>query len=277
MNDAPLVSAIVPTHNRPSLLAEALASVRAQTFTDYEIIVVSNGETADNRVLSQACASRYGACYFAIDRGNVSAARNAGISAAKGRWLAFLDDDDLWLPNKLELQLAEAERTGADMIECTNLDVSPDGSERPAREIFPQSWPHLKALCHQLWIPLPSNVLITKAAVDAVGGFDEKQIVNEDCELWRRVLWRHRAHRMPDVLTRRRIGHVSLSGNNLRTYRYELRHHIKMWFDTPDDLRWAIPRLRVLILRPIIKIIMPRVLRHPRKSWEALQLRRPAR
>src|SRR5260370_823595 len=109
----PLVSVIIPTHNRPGMLAEALASVRAQTFTDYEIIVVSNGESDDMRRASRDAAS--GCVYLELDRGNVSAARNFGMERAKGEWIAILDDDDLWPPNKLERQIAEAEATGADM------------------------------------------------------------------------------------------------------------------------------------------------------------------
>ncbi len=275
----PLVSVVVPTHNRPHMLAEALASVRAQTFSDYEIIVVSNGESADDINLSRAAAVRYGAAYYVLRDGNVSAARNFGINLARGQWIAFLDDDDVWLPAKLERQLAEAASTGADMIVCGHVDIKPDGSERPPKD-YPEGWPALKALCHQKWVALPSNVLITRAAVAAASGFDVRQVVNEDCDLWRRVAWRHRIHRMPDVLTKRRIGHVSLSGDSRRTYRYELRHQMKMLRDTPRDLRWALPSFVTLILRPVMKIITPAWLRQPRKHWEALRpllLRQPRR
>src|SRR5258708_39467781 len=96
----PLVSIVVPTINRPKMLAEALASVRAQNFTDYEIIVVSNGE--NDEMCRQSREAAAGCIYLELDHGNVSAARNAGIAQANGEWIAFLDDDDLWLPHKLE-------------------------------------------------------------------------------------------------------------------------------------------------------------------------------
>ena len=101
-----LVSVVVPTHDRPEMLVEALASVRAQTFTDYEIIVVSNGESAEMRRTSREVAA--GCVHLEFDCGNVSFARNAGIKRASGDWIAFLDDDDIWLANKLERQIAEA-------------------------------------------------------------------------------------------------------------------------------------------------------------------------
>src|SRR6266404_3543486 len=104
MSSSPCISVIVPTHNRPEMLAEALASVRSQTFTDYEIIVVSNGESAEMRRTSREVAA--GCVYLEFDCGNVSFARNAGIKRASGDWIAFLDDDDIWLANKLERQIA---------------------------------------------------------------------------------------------------------------------------------------------------------------------------
>jgi glycosyltransferase involved in cell wall biosynthesis len=79
----PMVSVVVPTHNRPEMLAQALASVHAQTFTDYEVIIVSNGESDEMRARSRACASGHGA-FFELPDGNVSAARNFASARARG-------------------------------------------------------------------------------------------------------------------------------------------------------------------------------------------------
>jgi glycosyltransferase involved in cell wall biosynthesis len=99
----PLVSVIIPTHNRPEMLAQALASVRAQTFTDYEIIVASNGEKQP--LLTKGIARIFECRLITLPVGNRSLARNAAINQARGRWIAFLDDDDLWHPRKLERQV----------------------------------------------------------------------------------------------------------------------------------------------------------------------------
>src|SRR5262245_34191351 len=125
----PLVTVIVPTHNRPGLLAEALASVRAQTFTDHAAIAVSNGHDSPTRRESQAVAADHNCRYFAISKGNQSAARNFAAAHGRCRWIAFLDDDDIWMPQKLERQLAEAECTGADMISCDYIEFHVDGRE----------------------------------------------------------------------------------------------------------------------------------------------------
>src|SRR5215831_17242003 len=128
----PLVSVVVPTHNRPEMLAEALASVRAQTFTDYEVIVVSNGESDDVRRASHEVAIAHGCLYLALPKGNLPAARNFGIERAKGEWIAFLDDDDLWLPNTLERLIAQARLAGADMIASDYIEFDHRG-EKPER------------------------------------------------------------------------------------------------------------------------------------------------
>src|SRR5258707_1388506 len=145
------VSCIIPTHNRPEMLAEALASVRAQTFTDYEIIVISNGESAQGRVASRTAAAAFDALYLELEEGNVSLARNFGIKRANGEWIAFLDDDDLWLPTKLERQLAEAERTDADMIAADWIEFHPDGRAKVSRPRCPDGWPYAKAIHHGYW------------------------------------------------------------------------------------------------------------------------------
>jgi glycosyltransferase involved in cell wall biosynthesis len=100
----PLVSVVIPTHHRSDMLAEALASVRAQTFTNYEIIVVSNGEMPENRKRSEAVTTAAGAAWSALPFGNSSAARNFGVAQAKGDWIAFLDDDDGCLKNSQSKQ-----------------------------------------------------------------------------------------------------------------------------------------------------------------------------
>ena len=97
------VSVIIPTYNRAALVGEAIGSVLAQSWRGFELLVVDDGSTDDTREILTA----FGAAIKVIRhprRRGVSAARNAGIQAAKGEWLAFLDSDDLWLSPKLERQ-----------------------------------------------------------------------------------------------------------------------------------------------------------------------------
>ena len=100
----PKVSVIIPTYNRSLSVREAIESVLAQTYRDFELIVVDDG-SADN---TPSVLGSFGERIRGIRQANagVSAARNAGIRAAKGEWVAFLDSDDLWVPQKLERQMA---------------------------------------------------------------------------------------------------------------------------------------------------------------------------
>jgi len=258
----PLVSVIIPTHKRPKMLAEALASVRAQTFTDYEIIVVSNGESPDMRRASHESATAYDATYFALPHGNASVARNFGIGHAKGEWIALLDDDDLWLPNKLERQIAEAERTGADMLTCDFFEVYQDGHEIIRRHRCLEGWSYFKSICHRRWFAATGATLIRKRVIDEVGGFDPHQRYDEDNDLWRRISMRHTIRQMDDVLMRYRMGHPSLMQHLLADDRtrnlYELRYYLRMLRDTPRDLHLALPSVATFVL-PRLAVFLPRL------------------
>jgi glycosyltransferase involved in cell wall biosynthesis len=101
---APLVSIVIPTYNQPALLREALDSVFAQTFKDYEVIVVDDGSTDDTREQLRQYGGRIR--LIAQENQGTGPARNRGMDEASGRYIAFLDHDDLWHPSKLEIQVA---------------------------------------------------------------------------------------------------------------------------------------------------------------------------
>src|SRR3954468_14887110 len=107
MNDAPAVSIIVPTYNRRELLRDALDSVRRQTFTDWEAIVADDGSTDESAADVDALGDSRLPVLRLPHSCSAARVRNAGLGAARGEWIAFLDSDDIWLPNKLEHQLAE--------------------------------------------------------------------------------------------------------------------------------------------------------------------------
>lgn len=105
---SPLVTVVIPTCNRPDLLRRAIESVRRQTFQDYEIIVVIDGSDPPSAAAIEEIYEPKLRYLELIQRVGGSEARNVGVRAANGRWIALLDDDDEWLPRKLELQLAAA-------------------------------------------------------------------------------------------------------------------------------------------------------------------------
>src|SRR5687768_5045704 len=115
---APAVSVILPTYNRASLLTRSAGSVLAQSFSDLELIVVDDGSTEDvaNAVAGLADPR---VVYLRRDvRGGPAAARNSGVSRARGSYVAFQDSDDEWLLDKLQAQLAALERSSHQMAVC---------------------------------------------------------------------------------------------------------------------------------------------------------------
>lgn len=138
----PLVSVIIPSYNRAATIVKAIESVFAQTFEDFELIVVDDGSRDGpelDRILQRHADPRLRLARHPVNRG-VSAARNTGIDAARGRFVAFLDSDDAWLPAKLEEQVAAA-LGAADpdrvVCLCKTRIVMPGGWER----VRPLAWP----------------------------------------------------------------------------------------------------------------------------------------
>ena len=179
------ISVIIPTYNRAHLLPRCLDSVIAQKLRSHEIIVVDDGSTDSTRDLVRR--NYPGIKLISQENRGVSAARNAGIGAAQGDWLAFLDSDDAWLPGKLGRQAQ------------TVLD-NPDVNIIHTDEIWIRNGvrvnPHLKhrkyggsifRRCLPLCVISPSSVMIHRRVFDRVGLFDETLPVCEDYDLWLRI------------------------------------------------------------------------------------------
>jgi glycosyltransferase involved in cell wall biosynthesis len=117
---APTVTVVIPTFNRPALLLRAVESVLRQTFGHFEIVVVIDGlDPASRDVIEQLREPRLR--YLELpEKVGGSEARNVGVRSANGRWIALLDDDDEWLPDKLEMQLASAESSQNDGMLVTS-------------------------------------------------------------------------------------------------------------------------------------------------------------
>ncbi len=262
----PLVSVVVPTHNRPEMLAEALASVRAQTFTDYEIIVVSNGEGNRWR-LSAAVAEKYGARFHALDAGNVSGARNYGVHLAEGEWIAFLDDDDLWQPGKLARQLAEARRTGADAIiadfqvlypnTSTSIGMTRPPANRSIREGF---------LLANYGGGAASGIMARKAKLIEAGLFDANLRAAEDWDMWARLAEVAEIAYIPDLLSVYRIHASNFTHSHLRIAWGEFLVYRK-------NLRRAPPHLRTRIILAMLTrpLLIPVYLKLNRNFWLLLR------
>jgi glycosyltransferase involved in cell wall biosynthesis len=200
MTEAPEASVVIPTRSRWALLrTHALPSALAQEDVDLEVIVVDDGSSDETREeLSKIVDSRLRVIRHETNRG-VAAARNAGIRAARGEWLAFLDDDDLWSPRKVRTHI-DAIDGGAWGYACA---IVVDSASRPLYALpLPDPADIADSLLWGNIVPGgPSNVVARTSLVRQVGGFDEtlKQHT-EDWDLWLRLARSTRPAVCPEVL-----------------------------------------------------------------------------
>jgi glycosyltransferase involved in cell wall biosynthesis len=181
------ISVVIPSYNRADLLLRALDSVFAQTHPADEIIVVDDGSTDDTLLRT----SQLPITLIQQENRGVSAARNVGIQRASGDWIALLDSDDEWLPDKLERQLAHLSAE-PDMRVChTNerwLRLGKPLKQLPKHQkyggwIFPR--------CLDICLMSPSSIIIHRDVFDTVGLFDENLPACEDFDLWLRITARY--------------------------------------------------------------------------------------
>ena len=135
----PEVSVILPAYNAQAYLADAVESVLRQSFSDWELLLVDDGSSDETPALCDAFAARDSRIRVLHKaNGGVSAARNDALDAARGEWIAFLDADDVYLPDFLLSLLDAARRSGADAAACGFSYVWPDGTEKAAPAPLPE-------------------------------------------------------------------------------------------------------------------------------------------
>lgn len=187
---SPLVSVIVPAYNVAEFIGDALNSVLAQTFSDNEIIVVNDG-SPDTEALERALKPYLSRIvYLKQENRGVSAARNTGIRAARGSLLAFLDGDDIWLANYLEVQV---KRIQADpTIDVLYPNVLMFGGSSEAGEEFMTNCPSNGPVTFESLLLQECNVsncsIARRDAIVRAGLFDESLRSVEDFDLWLRVI-----------------------------------------------------------------------------------------
>jgi glycosyltransferase involved in cell wall biosynthesis len=181
------VSIVIPTHGRLEFLRSAVRSAMSQRDVDVEVVVVDDASSDGTRDwLNSHGDARLRVVRHSVQRG-VSEARNSGLEVAQGRWIAFLDDDDVWAPEKLTSQLAEALRTGTGWVYAGDVHVdeqlTPLGGGPPLR-------PHevIKDLAAYNTLPSgASNVVIRAGLLTEIGTFDPSLTRTEDWDMWLRL------------------------------------------------------------------------------------------
>ncbi len=179
------ISVIVPVYNRAGLIVRALTSVFAQSRLPQEVIVVDDGSTdgTGEHVREHFPKVRY---VRQPNRG-VSSARNHGIAEARSEWLAFLDSDDAWLPDKLELQQRALAAYPSYRLCHSNEIWMRRGRFVNRKKRHTKSGGHIFLRCLPLCVISPSSVVVHRSVIDAVGMFDESLPACEDYDLWLRI------------------------------------------------------------------------------------------
>lgn len=187
----PTVSVIVPTHDRPETLRVALESILAQTYRDFEIVVVNDHGVDVQHVLDAVdTEGRISYVRHAVNRG-LAAARNSGLGVARGRYVAYLDDDDRFYPEHLETLVGFLEHGGAPVVYSDALRVLQSKREDGRYATVARDLPYSNEFDRNRL--LVSNqfpvlcVMHERSCIDAVGGFDESMTSHEDWELWLRM------------------------------------------------------------------------------------------
>ena len=268
----PLVSVILPTWNRLALLRQAVDSVFAQTARDWELIVVDDGSTDGTR---EYLATLPGDRVRVVRRehcGNPAMLRTAAARIASGKYVAFLDSDDLWDAKKLELQLAALARDSRARWSYTRARwIDGEGQQLPTpegRRWTPcDGWIVNELLAWTAWIALPT-VMVERDLLDTVGGFDEALMFHEDFDLWLRLALQSPVALEPEPLTS-----IRLHGGN--TWRASpstsLEVFVRLYTRVTKDPRFARYRGTSRRMRARASVMLSDWYRAEREPWRGVR------
>jgi len=223
MTTKPYVSVVIPTYNHAKLLKKALNSVIAQTFQNWEAVVVNNFSTDDTIEVVNSFADQRIKLFNFSNNGVIAASRNHGLKVATGDFIAFLDSDDVWYPNKLQ-KCSELALTGDEFICHGELWINSDLTQRTVM-YGPASNATYNRLLYKGNCISTSTTFIAKPLIDSVQGFDENPeiVTTEDYDLWLRLAAKNpQTSFIPEVLGEFHRLANSASSGVLRNFAAEL-------------------------------------------------------
>ena len=207
----PTISVIIPTYNAERTILETIASVQQQTFSDFELIIINDGSTDRTlELLNTVSDPRFK--IFSYENGGPSVARNHGIAHATGKFIAFLDADDLWTRDKLELQLAALlQHPEAGVAYSWSYFMDNQGKSFHLGEPILFQGNVYAQLLVMNFIPNGSSTLVRKQAIESVGEFDPTPKSAEDWDYWLRLAacWPFVVVPKPQIFYRLSLGSLS--------------------------------------------------------------------
>lgn len=224
MKHDPLVSVIIPAYNAAAYLPRALESVLAQTYKNYEILVVDDGSTdATAEIVKRFPTVRL----LSQPHSGAGAARNRGIEAARGSIVAFLDADDLWMPPKLEKQVAFLQHhPHIGMVICEHILVEEDGRERTSDKSVLFKGDTVRNIFLHSDVATPT-VIVRKQVFDKIGLFEEALLCAEDENLWMRIGIAYPIGLVPEPLVKVTI-HPSSTSRQKGMIQSAVREHLRL-------------------------------------------------
>lgn len=237
-----MISVVIPAYNSEMTIKDCIDSVLSQSRVDLveEIIVVNDGSSDNTATMIQKVYSNEKLVkIISKENGGVSSARNAGIKAARGDWIALLDSDDVWLPEKLEKQWAEIERNHEIVfIGCNRNQENLRYGTKAGENLYTLN---IHQLLIKMW-PHTSTALIRKDVFQTIGYFNEQMRYAEDGEMWNRIALRYPLYYISESLeiaggNKNTFGESGLSANLKGMYEGNVRNisqlHLQKDISTP--------------------------------------------
>lgn len=225
----PRISVLLPTYNRANYLAETISSVLAQTFDDFELVIVDDGSTDSTRALVESYTDPRIRYIYRSNRG-VSAALNTAWRAAQGEYVAMIGSDDVWLPGQIETLLRLiAPNPSLGLVYARAQAMNVQGELQPQILGSDMKFPNdpLASLLYGDCI-CGLACLIRRSILEQVGGFDESLIANEDWDLWIRMAEITRFAYHNEILARYRMHATSLTGKRSVHYRRVVLDRVRL-------------------------------------------------
>lgn len=220
----PFISVVIPAYNASKTIDRAIKSVFGQTYLNTEIIVIDDGSTDDTAQRVKSYGNKVK--YIYQSNAGAGAARNLGVDASKGEWIALLDADDEWHPRKIELQLKYIQAVPDIVLVSNNPLIVRDCQDVPFPEVSKEDknsffiWKHSEFLRRNKMHT--SSVLIKREVYQSVGGCDPSLINAQDRDLWLKVLYRGIGICVNLPLTKYHHMGGSLSRNVVRRFRCDI-------------------------------------------------------
>lgn len=213
----PLISIITPTYNREDFLGQAIDSVLAQTYQNFEFFIIDDGSTDNTRSLVESYADPRIRYYHQENQGQ-SVARNLGLSMAKGDFICFLDSDNYWFTDKLEKNLNAFESNPeADIVYGDGVSIDEQGNEVSRVNMQRHSGRIAHLMLKDNFVSM-NTTMARRRCFDEMGGFSGKRRVADDYDLWLKFSARYNYLYIPEHMSYYRIMDDQISSDKVRRF-----------------------------------------------------------